>query len=99
VFNPLWYPLVSELLGAHPKHGEGGVCLLYACVMVAEGTGRGSVSATTRTAQQWHGDGGHIFEHAHQPPHCINVFVCENGLFEPFAYKNEHFTKTGSGQT
>ena len=51
------------------------MCLLYACVMVAEGTGRSSVSATTRTAQQWHGDGGHIFEHSHQPPHCINVFV------------------------
>jgi hypothetical protein len=23
----------------------------------------------------------------------------KNGLFEPFIYKNEHFTKTGSGQT
>ena len=33
------------------------------------------VSTTTRTAQEWHGDGGHIFDHAHQPPHCINVFV------------------------
>jgi hypothetical protein len=25
--------------------------------------------------------------------------VSKNGLFEPFMYKNEHFTKTGSGQT
>ena len=76
VFNPLWFPLVAELLGGvQPKHGEGGVCLLYACVMVAEGTSRGSVSASTQSAQKWHGDGGHIFEHAHQPPHCINVFV------------------------
>jgi hypothetical protein len=25
--------------------------------------------------------------------------VSKNGLFEPFIYKNEHFTKTGSGQT
>jgi sodium-coupled neutral amino acid transporter 2 len=25
--------------------------------------------------------------------------VSKNGLFEPFSYKNEHFTKTGSGQT
>ena len=25
--------------------------------------------------------------------------VSKNGLFEPFLYKNEHFTKTGSGQT
>jgi hypothetical protein len=23
----------------------------------------------------------------------------ENGIFEPFTYKNEHFAKTGSGQT
>jgi hypothetical protein len=26
-------------------------------------------------------------------------FRSENGHFEPFIYKNEHFTKTGSGQT
>jgi hypothetical protein len=25
--------------------------------------------------------------------------VSKNGLFEPFICKNEHFTKTGSGQT
>ena len=25
--------------------------------------------------------------------------VCESGSFEPFLYKNDHFTKTGSGQT
>jgi hypothetical protein len=25
--------------------------------------------------------------------------VSKSGLFEPFIYKNEHFTKTGSGQT
>jgi hypothetical protein len=23
----------------------------------------------------------------------------ENGFFEPFIYKNDHFAKTGSGQT
>jgi hypothetical protein len=23
----------------------------------------------------------------------------ENGIFEPFIYKNDHFAKTGSGQT
>jgi hypothetical protein len=23
----------------------------------------------------------------------------ENGIFEPFIYKNEHFAKTGAGQT
>jgi|EP01046_Picozoa_sp_COSAG06_P016479 hypothetical protein len=26
-------------------------------------------------------------------------YVRENGIFEPFIYKNEHFAKTGSGQT
>jgi hypothetical protein len=25
--------------------------------------------------------------------------VRENGIFAPFIYENEHFTKTGSGQT
>ena len=25
--------------------------------------------------------------------------VWENGLLKPFIYKNDHFTKTGSGQT
>jgi hypothetical protein len=25
--------------------------------------------------------------------------VSKNGLFEPFIHKNDHFTKTGSGQT
>ena len=25
--------------------------------------------------------------------------VRENGIFEPFIYNNEHFAKTGSGQT
>jgi hypothetical protein len=25
--------------------------------------------------------------------------VSKNGLFAPFIYKNEHYTKTGSGQT
>jgi hypothetical protein len=25
--------------------------------------------------------------------------MVENGFFEPFIYKNDHFAKTGSGQT
>ena len=25
--------------------------------------------------------------------------AAENGIFEPFIYKNDHFAKTGSGQT
>jgi hypothetical protein len=27
------------------------------------------------------------------------IIVRENGIFEPFIYKNEDFAKTGSGQT
>jgi hypothetical protein len=33
------------------------------------------------------------------PPVLWSVVGEENGIFEPFIYKNEHFTKTGSGQT
>ena len=29
----------------------------------------------------------------------VNGIVRENGIFEPFIYINEHFAKTGSGQT
>ena len=28
-----------------------------------------------------------------------DAIVRENGIFEPFMYKNDHFAKTGSGQT
>jgi hypothetical protein len=31
--------------------------------------------------------------------HLIEEFPAENGIFEPFIYKNDHLTKTGSGQT
>jgi hypothetical protein len=29
----------------------------------------------------------------------LNFLGAENDIFAPFIYKNEHFTKTGSGQT
>ena len=29
----------------------------------------------------------------------LGIQVSKNGLFEPFIYKNDHFAKTGSGQT
>ena len=29
----------------------------------------------------------------------LSKSVRKNGIFEPFIYNNEHFTKTGSGQT
>jgi hypothetical protein len=32
-------------------------------------------------------------------PGAWDVIVRENGIFEPFIYKNDHFAKTGSGQT
>ena len=61
IYNPIVFPLVQELLGG------GEVNLLYAGVMWAE-------SSPSSKPQKWHGDGGHLFHHAHQPPHCINVF-------------------------
>ena len=35
---------------------------------------------------------------ASAPGAALTVHVRENGLFEPFYIKNEHFTQTGSGQ-
>jgi hypothetical protein len=29
----------------------------------------------------------------------IAAAPAKNGIFEPFLYKNDHFAKTGSGQT
>jgi hypothetical protein len=37
-------------------------------------------------------------ELAEEASHAVKE-VSKNGPFEPFIYKNEHFTKTGSGQT
>jgi hypothetical protein len=31
--------------------------------------------------------------------HLKPLHPAKNGIFEPFIYKNEHFAKTGSGQT
>jgi len=63
IYNPIVYPLVRELLGG------GDVNLLYAGVM----WGMGGQKAP-ENHQRWHGDGGHLFDHVHLPPHCINVF-------------------------
>jgi hypothetical protein len=38
-------------------------------------------------------------KHQGKPSGDRTLLVSKNGLFEPFMYKNEHFTKTGSGQT
>jgi hypothetical protein len=46
-----------------------------------------------------------VFPHRHKPlpQRWSNVSTApppaENGILEPFKYKNEHFAKTGSGQT
>ena len=34
-----------------------------------------------------------------RPAESTAFLPSKNGLFEPFVYENEHFTKTGSGQT
>jgi len=76
IYNPIVFPLVKELLGGDD------VCLLYAGVMWAK------KSNDKCEPQHWHGDGGHLFDHAHLPPHCINVFYplvnlsAENGPTE-----------------
>ena len=62
VYNPIVYPLVRELLGG------GDVNLLYAGIMW------GMRDQDSGDHQKWHGDGGHLFDHVHLPPHCINVF-------------------------
>jgi len=62
VYNRLWYPLVASLLGDE-------CCLLYMGVMWA------SANAPDGSDQPWHADGGHLYQHEHLPPHCLNVFV------------------------
>jgi hypothetical protein len=34
-----------------------------------------------------------------QSPLLPSQLLQKNGIFEPFMYKNDHFAKTGSGQT
>ena len=68
VYNPIVYPLVRELLGG------GEVNLLYAGVMWALPQPKPKKAAIDSVSQKWHSDGGHLFSHAHLPPHCINVF-------------------------
>ena len=80
VYNSVVYPVVKELLG-----GSDDVTLLYAGIMWAlpftdadnnsNNTSNGQKSIENDAkSQKWHGDGGHLFDHVHLPPHCINVF-------------------------
>jgi len=74
IYNSIIFPLVRELLGCG---GGGEVSLLYAGVMWAlsdEKNDSACPAQQQRQPQKWHGDGGHLFHHAHMPPHCINVF-------------------------
>ena len=91
VYNPIVFPLVRELLG-----GGNEINLLYAGIMWAISPKDISSEACH---QKWHGDGGHLFEHTHLPPHCINVFyplvdlTLENGTteFQPGTHRLGHF--------
>ncbi|CAJ1968908.1 unnamed protein product [Cylindrotheca closterium] len=84
VYNPIVYPLVQALLGCNSSGGEDEICLLYAGVMWAKPNESDDRTTTTTTTtattscedgpQKWHADGGHLFDHVHLPPHCINVF-------------------------
>lgn len=64
VRNAAWFPLCRKLLGG------GDVNLLYSGYMIAKPT-----TAEGEAHQRWHQDGEHCFEHAHCPPHAVNVFV------------------------
>ena len=68
VYNPIVYPLIRELLGG------GDVNLLYAGVMWALPQPKPKKVSFDSVSQKWHADGGHLFDHLHLPPHCINVF-------------------------
>ncbi|KAL3933574.1 MAG: hypothetical protein SGBAC_010332, partial [Bacillariaceae sp.] len=68
IYNPIVYPLVQALLGCS---SEDEICLLYAGVMWAKPNEKDSSGSGP---QKWHADGGHLFDHVHLPPHCINVF-------------------------
>ena len=72
VYNSMTYSLVKELLG----DGNGEINLLYAGIMWALPVKeKNSTKRDVDTAsQKWHADGGHLFDHIHLPPHCINVF-------------------------
>lgn len=75
VYNSMVLPLVQKLFSS------GGTCaqttttttndinLLYMGVMWARPASEGITDH-----QKWHADGGHLFDHCHLPPHCINVF-------------------------
>jgi hypothetical protein len=69
VYNPIVYPLIRELLG-----GGDDVNLLYAGVMWALPQPKPKKVSIDSVSQKWHADGGHLFDHLHLPPHCINVF-------------------------
>lgn len=89
--NSIVFPLVQELLGG------GDVNLLYAGVMWAQA--KDPTKNDNDNNQKWHGDGGHLFEHTHLPPHCINVFfplvdlTMENGPteFKSGSHRLGHF--------
>lgn len=68
IYNPIVYSLVRELLGG------GDVNLLYAGVMWALPQLKPKKVPIESVSQKWHADGGHLFDHHHLPPHCINVF-------------------------
>lgn len=67
VYNSMTYSLVKELLGG------GEINLLYAGVMWALPV-KEKGGCVDSASQKWHADGGHLFDHIHLPPHCINVF-------------------------
>lgn len=86
VYNPIVYPLVRELLGggdvnllyagvmwAMPLDKSTGDHYNGVETQRADKDQK-LLSCMDTSSQKWHGDGGHLFDHVHLPPHCINVF-------------------------
>jgi len=57
-----WMPVVRGILGEETS-------LLFCGVLLAHG------DANEPTDQEWHRDGGHLFDGVHLPCHCLNVFI------------------------
>ncbi len=87
VYNSIVYPLVKELLGGNDDVNLLYAGIMWALPFTDDQKKHSNQSNSKGThgteskqldidgiSQKWHGDGGHLFQHVHLPPHCINVF-------------------------
>ncbi|CAB9506423.1 expressed unknown protein [Seminavis robusta] len=83
IYNSIVFPLIQALLHGtasttSSSSSSKAINLLYAGVMWARKpppqTSTNNDNDNHHQPQKWHSDGGHLYEHIHLPPHCINVF-------------------------